>query len=174
MIQELLDHNAEWAQTFAYAGLPTQPSSKLTIVTCMDSRIDVFAVLGLGIGEAHVIRNSGGIATEDVIRSIMISQRFLETEVVVVIQHTRCGMQTFTDDELGTVLEQETGRRPDWAIGAFTDLDHSIRDSVDAIRGSEFVPHRDQVWGFAYDVETGLLRQVSAPAEPAPAKPKTT
>lgn len=163
MIQDLVDHNARWAQTFAHAGLPTPPARKLAIVVCMDSRIDVFDALGLGVGEAHVIRNAGGIVTDDVIRSLVISQRFLETEAVFIIQHTRCGMQTFTDEELVADLERETGERPTWPIGAFSDLDQSVRDSADAVRSSTFVPHRDKVWGFVYDVETGMLRQITEP-----------
>lgn len=161
--EDLIDHNAEWAQSFAYAGLPTPPARKLAVVVCMDSRIDVFAALGLEIGEAHVIRNAGGIATDDVIRSLAISQRFLGTEAVFVIQHTRCGMQTFADDELTEEIELETGQRPSWRIGAFKDLDRSVRTSVAAIRQSPFVPNREQVWGFVYDVESGLLREVEAP-----------
>lgn len=161
--EDLIDHNQDWAQSFAFAGLPTAPQRKLAVVVCMDSRIDVFAAVGLGIGEAHVIRNAGGIATDDVIRSLAISQRFLGTESVFVIQHTRCGMQTFADDELTEEIELETGHRPPWRIGAFKDLDRSVRTSVAAIRKSPFIPSRDQVWGFVYDVETGLLREVDAP-----------
>ncbi len=163
VIQDLVDHNARWAKTFQHAGLPTPPARKLAIVVCMDSRIDVFDALGLGVGEAHVIRNAGGIVTDDVVRSLVISQRFLETEAVFVIHHTRCGMQTFTDDELITDLEHDTGHRPPWPIGSFTDLDQSVRDSCETIRASPFIPCRDKVWGFVYDVETGLLREITAP-----------
>lgn len=167
MNEDLIEHNATWAESFKWAGLPTPPARKLAIVVCMDSRIDVFDALGLGVGEAHVIRNAGGIVTDDMIRSLTISQRFLGTEAVFVIQHTRCGMQTFKDEELASTLEQETGQRPNWLIGAFTDLDASVRDSVAKIRTNPFVPSRDQVWGFVYDVETGLLREVERPAAPA-------
>jgi carbonic anhydrase len=165
MIRDLVAHNARWAESFAHAGLPTPPSRKLAIVVCMDSRIDVFDALGLGVGEAHVIRNAGGIATDDVVRSLAISQRFLNTEAVFLIQHTRCGMQTFTDEELASALEAETGQRPTWKIGAFTDLDKSVESSCNTIRNSPFIPNRDKVWGFVYDVETGLLREVSTPAD---------
>lgn len=165
VIDELVQHNTEWAKDFAFAGLPTAPSERLAIVVCMDSRIDVFAVLGLEIGQAHVIRNAGGIATEDVIRSIAISQRFLGTDRVLLIQHTRCGMASFTDQELADELERETGQRPEWT-GAFTDIDDSVQRSVQRIRESPFVPHRDAVWGLVYDVETGLLRLVSEPDAP--------
>lgn len=165
MIEDLIDHNARWAETFAHAGLPTPPSRHLAIVVCMDSRIDVFDALGLGVGEAHVIRNAGGIVTDDVIRSLAISQRFLDTTGIFVIQHTRCGMQTFTDEELASDLEAETGHRPTWKIGAFSDLEQSVRSSVATIRRSDFIPHRDQVWGFTYDVETGLLTEVTSPGQ---------
>ncbi len=163
VIDELVQHNSEWAKDFAFAGLPTAPSHKLAIVVCMDSRIDVFAVLGLDIGQAHVIRNAGGIATDDVIRSIAISQRFLGTDHVLLIQHTRCGMATFSDQQLADDLERETGVRPDWT-GAFTDIDDSVRRSVQRIRESPFIEHREQVWGTVYDVETGLLRLVTEPS----------
>jgi carbonic anhydrase len=163
VIRDLVEHNARWAEHFKWAGLPTPPQRKLAIVVCMDSRIDVFDALGLGVGEAHVIRNAGGIVTDDVIRSLVISQRFLDTEAVFLIQHTRCGMQTFSDDELRDSLEQETGIRPEWPIGAFTDLDKSVQDSVDKIRDTPFLKCRDKVWGFVYDVETGLLRKISEP-----------
>lgn len=163
-VEDLIEHNAKWAaEDFEFAGLPTAPDKKLAIVVCMDARIDVFAVLGLGIGDAHVIRNAGGIVTEDVERSIAISQRFLETNAVVVIQHTRCGMSSFTDLEFNDQLADETGQRPGWT-GCFTDIDRSVRESVERVRQSPFIPKRDQVWGFEYDVETGKLRKISGPA----------
>lgn len=165
MIDDLISHNGEWAEGFAHAGLPTAPARHLAVVVCMDSRIDVFAALGLDLGEAHIIRNAGGIVTDDVIRSLVISQRFLNTTDIVVIQHTRCGMQTFTDDELADALDEETGQRPTWKIGSFKDLDQSVKSSVRTIRHSPFVPHRDQVWGFVYDVETGKLRRVIGPED---------
>lgn len=165
MIDDLIEHNGEWAQDFRYAGLPTAPARHLAIVVCMDSRIDVFAALGLDIGEAHVIRNAGGIVTDDVVRSLVISQRFLGTTGIVVIQHTRCGMQTFSDDQLADALDEETGQRPTWKIGAFRDLDQSVKSSVRTIRHSPFIPNRDEVWGFVYDVETGLLRRIIGPED---------
>lgn len=165
MIDDLIAHNGEWVKEFHYAGLPTAPARHLAIVVCMDSRIDVFAALGLDIGEAHVIRNAGGIVTDDVIRSLVISQRFLNTEGIVVIQHTRCGMQTFNDDQLADALDEETGQRPTWKIGAFKDLDQSVRSSVRTIRHSPFIPRRDKVWGFVYDVETGALRRITGPGD---------
>jgi carbonic anhydrase len=163
VIDDLIGHNGEWVEDFHYAGLPTAPARHLAIVVCMDSRIDVFAALGLDIGDAHVIRNAGGIVTDDVIRSLVISQRFLDTTGIVVIQHTRCGMQTFSDDELADALDEETGQRPTWKIGSFKDLDQSVRSSVRTIRHSPFIPKRDDVWGFVYDVETGKLRRIIGP-----------
>lgn len=165
MIDDLIEHNGEWAEDFGHAGLPTAPARHLAIVVCMDSRIDVFAALGLDIGEAHVIRNAGGIVTDDVIRSLVISQRFLDTQEIVVIQHTRCGMQSFSDEQLADALDEETGQRPTWKIGAFKDLHQSVRSSVRTIRHSPFIPHRDRVWGFVYDVETGQLRKIIGPDE---------
>ncbi|MEH3055169.1 MAG: carbonic anhydrase [Patulibacter minatonensis] len=165
MIDDLIVHNGEWAEDFGYAGLPTAPARKLAVVVCMDSRIDVFAALGLDIGEAHVIRNAGGIVTDDVVRSLVISQRFLDTEEIVVIQHTRCGMQTFSDDELADALDEETGQRPTWKIGSFKDLDQSVKSSVRTIRHSPFIPNRDKVWGFVYDVESGKLRRIIGPED---------
>lgn len=165
VIDDLLTHNTQWAENFRHAGLPTAPARHLALVVCMDSRIDVFAALGLDIGEAHVIRNAGGIVTDDVIRSLVISQRFLETRGIMVIQHTRCGMQTFQDDELADALDAEVGQRPTWRIGAFRDLDQSVWSSCRTIRHSPFIPHRDLVWGCVYDVETGLLREVTGPGD---------
>lgn len=162
---EIIAHNKDWAETFQFAGLPTVPQRHMAVVVCMDSRIDVFAALGLDIGEAHVIRNAGGIVTDDVIRSLTISQRFLETRAIVVVQHTRCGMQTFKDDDLRDDLERETGHRPEWPIGAFEDLTESVRASVEKIRASPFLKHTDLVWGGIYDVETGLITEVAAPPE---------
>lgn len=162
---EIIEHNKDWAETFQFAGLPTVPQRHMAVVVCMDSRIDVFNALGLEIGEAHVIRNAGGIVTDDVIRSLTISQRFLETRAVVVVQHTRCGMQTFKDDDLANDLEAETGHRPEWAPGAFDDLTESVRASVEKIRSSPFLKHTDLVWGGIYDVETGLITEVAAPPE---------
>lgn len=162
---EMLAANRSFAEGFGSAGLPGPPSRGVAVVACMDARLDVWRVLGLGDGEAHVIRNAGGIVTDDVIRSLTISQRFLETRAIVVIQHTRCGMQTFKDDDLRDALERETGHRPEWPIGAFDDLTASVRSSVEKIRSSPFLKHTDLVWGGIYDVETGLVTEVAAPPE---------
>ncbi len=126
----------------------------------MDARIDVFALLGLGGGEAHVIRNAGGVITDDAIRSLVISQRMLDTREIILIHHTGCGMLTFTDDELRHALQAETGVRPTWAAEAFVDLDGDLRQSLARVRTSPFIEHKDSVRGFVYDVETGGLREV--------------
>ena len=127
----------------------------------MDARINVYAVLGLAEGEAHVIRNAGGVITDDAVRSLAISQRLLGTEEIVLINHTGCGMLTFTDDEFRGQIEQETGIKPEWAAEAFSDLDADVRQSIARIRASPFIPHKDAVRGFVYEVETGRLREVS-------------
>lgn len=140
--------------------LPTEPSRKLAVLTCMDSRIDVFAVLGLQLGEAHVLRNAGGIVTDDVLRSLLLSQYLLGTESVMLIHHTGCGLLRFRDAELAAAVERDTGVRPQMPLGAITDLDESVRTSMARIRDAGFLPHRDAVSGFVYELETGLLREV--------------
>src|SRR5215469_10778408 len=127
----------------------------------MDSRLDVHGALGLAIGDAHVIRNGGGVVTDDVIRSLVISQRLLGTREIVLIHHTDCGMVKFTDDELKSAIERDTGIRPPWATEAFTDLDSDVRQSIARLKASPFVPHKDAIQGLVFDVETGLLREVS-------------
>jgi carbonic anhydrase len=159
-IDAFLANNTAFADGFAHANLPTPPSKRLAIVTCMDSRMDLFAMLGLGIGQAHVIRNAGGVATDDVIRSLMLSQRLLGTREVMVIQHTRCGAQSFTEEELKDAIERDTGVRPPFALEAFSDLDESVRRAIARIDASPFIVHEDCVRGFVYDVETGRLREV--------------
>lgn len=159
-IDEFLANNAAFADGFAHANLPTPPSKRLAIVTCMDSRMDLFAMLGLGIGQAHVIRNAGGVATDDVIRSLMLSQRLLGTREVMVIQHTRCGAQSFTEEDLKDAIERDTGVRPPFALEAFSDLDESVRRAIARVDASPFIVHEDCVRGFVYDVETGRLREV--------------
>ena len=126
----------------------------------MDSRLDVHGALGLGIGDAHVIRNAGGVVTDDVIRSLVISQRKLGTEEIILIHHTDCGMVKFTDDELKSDIEKDTGIRPPWATEAFTDLDADVRQSIARLKKNPFVPHTHLVRGFVFDVATGLLREV--------------
>ena len=140
--------------------LPVAPGKKMTVIACMDSRLDIFGLLGLAIGDAHVIRNAGGILTEDMLRSLTISQRKLGTREVVLIHHTDCGLMKITDESFGAELEAETGTRPDWVPGAFRDPVESVRESMRRIRQSPFVPHRGDVRGFVYHVENGELREV--------------
>jgi carbonic anhydrase len=137
-----------------------KPARRVAVVACMDARLDLFGILGLAPGDAHLIRNAGGVATDDVIRSLAISQRKLGTREVVLVHHTDCGMLTFTEDEFRRELLEETGVKPAWVAEAFTDLDADVRSSMRRITTSPFIPHRDRVRGFVYDVETGLLREV--------------
>lgn len=155
----LLDNNKRYAASFP-GSLPAQPTAHLAVVACMDARLDVYAVLGLDEGQAHVIRNAGGVITDDAIRSLAISQRLLGTTQIMLIHHTRCGMLTFTDDKFRSAIEADTGIRPPWAAEAFGDLDADVRQSIARIEASPFIPHKDQVRGFVFDVDTGLLREV--------------
>jgi carbonic anhydrase len=129
----------------------------------MDSRMDLFAILGLAEGDAHLIRNAGGVVSDDAIRSIAISQHLMGTREVMLVHHTDCGMLAITDDEFADGLESATGERPDWSVHAFSDLERDVRDGIERIRSSPFIPHTDAVRGFVYEVETGRLREVSAP-----------
>lgn len=162
-IDELLANNRAFADSLEPRHLDVRPSRRLAVVTCMDSRLDVFAALGLGHGEAHVLRNAGGVITDDVIRSLAVSQRRLGTREVMLIHHTDCGMQTITDDGFRAELQEETGVAPAFAIESFTDVDADVRQSILRVRRSTFVPHRDAVRGFVYDVDTHRLREVEAP-----------
>ena len=156
----LARHRAYSAEVRAQGGLAAKGTQKVAVVACMDSRLDVFAVLGLTPGDAHVIRNAGGIVTEDTIRSLAISQRLLGTEEIILIHHTDCGMLSFTDEELRRTLEEETGTRPTWEPGAFTDLAGSVRQSITRIKASPFIPRTDAVRGFVLDLATGRLAEV--------------
>src|SRR5215472_16436816 len=160
-IDLLLLNNHPYAATFAKGYLSHRPSRPIAIVTCMDARIDVHRALGLEEGEVHVIRNAGGVVTEDVIRSLLISQRLLGTREVLVIHHTNCGMLSFSDDGLKRQIEADTGLRPHFALEAFLDLEGDVRQSMRRIEASPFVPHRDQVRGFIYDVGSGALKEVA-------------
>ncbi len=157
---EYLENNRRYAETFS-GPLPLPPSAGVAIVACMDARLNVYDILGLSAGEAHVIRNAGGAITDDEIRSLAISQRLLGTSEIILIHHTDCGMLTFTDDAFKSSIEKETGIRPPWAAEAFADLDEDVRQSIARIKASRFIPHTDSVRGFVFDVGTGRLREVS-------------
>ncbi|HVL83898.1 MAG TPA: carbonic anhydrase [Pseudonocardia sp.] len=156
---ELLANNARYAQTFS-GPLPLPPAKGVAVVACMDARLDVYRILGLQEGEAHVIRNAGGVVTDDGIRSLAISQRLLGTREIILIHHTDCGMVTFTDDEFKKSIQDDCGIRPQWAAEAFPDAEEDVRQSVKRITASPFVPHTDQVRGFVFDVATGKLDEV--------------
>jgi carbonic anhydrase len=160
-IDELVDNNGAFSASVPDRHLDVQPSRRLAIVTCMDSRLDVFAALGLGDGEAHVLRNAGGVITDDVIRSLAISQRRLGTREVMLIHHTDCGMQTLTDDGFRAELQEATGVAPAFAIESFGDVEADVRQSILRVRRSAFLPHRDSVRGFVYDVDTHKLREIA-------------
>ena len=161
-IDALIENNERFAYSLAERHLDVRPSKQLAIVTCIDSRLAVFAALGLGDGEAHVLRNAGGIITDDVIRSLAISQRKLGTREVMLIHHTDCGMQTITDDGFRAELQEATGTAPAFAIESFKDVDSDVRQSILRVRRSEFLLHRDAVRGFVYDVDTHRLREIRA------------
>ena len=156
-----LANNDAYAASFTKGDLPTPPGKKVAVLACMDARLDPARALGLEEGDAHVIRNAGGVVTEDAIRSLTISQRLLGTEEIILIHHTGCGMLTFTDDEVKAQIAKETGIRPPFSLEAFGDLDEDVRQNVARIQASPFVPHKDSIRGFVYEVETGKLREVS-------------
>ena len=158
---ELLANNEQYAANFDKAGLSSTPATKVAIVACMDARLHPLRALGLEEGDAHVIRNAGGVVTDDEIRSLAISQNLLGTEEVLLIHHTDCGMLSFTDEEFKEQLEEAYGRRPHWDSGAFDDIEGSVRESIARIKASPFIPHKDSIRGFVYDVESGRLREVS-------------
>lgn len=160
VIDELLANNARYADAFDQGGLPIPPAKKLAVLACMDARLDVHALLGLNRGDAHVIRNAGGVATEDAIRSLLISQRLLGTQEIILIHHTDCGMQTFTDNQLKQQIERETGVRPTFDLEAFGNLEDAVRESMARIKASPFIPNKSSVRGFVYDVRTGRLNEV--------------
>jgi carbonic anhydrase len=156
---ELVENNEKYAASFS-GPLPLPPAKHIAVLACMDARLNVYALLGLQEGDAHVIRNAGGVVTDDEIRSLAISQRLLGTKEIVLIHHTDCGMLTFTDDEFKRSIQTEVGIKPEWAAEAFTDLDEDVRQSIGRIKSSKFIPHTDQVRGFVFDVATGRLREV--------------
>ena len=159
---DLLLENAEaYAAGFDKNGLPLPPGRRVAILACMDARLNPYGLLGLSEGDAHVIRNAGGVVTDDEIRSLAISQRLLGTEEIMLIHHTDCGMLTFGDDDFRQDIQRETGIKPEWPAETFDDLDEDVRQSIARIKASPFIPKTDSVRGFVYDVETGRLREVT-------------
>jgi carbonic anhydrase len=158
---ELVANNQAYAERFDKGDLPLPPGRKVAVVACMDARLNPYGILGLSEGDAHVIRNAGGVVTDDEIRSLAISQRLLGTEEIILIHHTDCGMLTFTDDDFKRSIQEETGIKPEWAAEAFSDLDEDVRQSIARIKASPFIPNKDTVRGFVYEVETGRLREVT-------------
>jgi carbonic anhydrase len=158
---ELLANAEAYAARFDKGDLPLPPGKKLAIVACMDARLNPYGLLGLQEGDAHVIRNAGGVITPDEIRSLTISQRLLGTEEIILIHHTDCGMLTFTDDDFRRSVQDDTGIKPEWAAESFSDLDEDVRQSIARIEASPLIPHKDSVRGFVYEVETGRLREVT-------------
>jgi len=156
---DLLRNNAVYAERFQ-GPLPLPPGKGVAVVACMDARLNVYAILGLSEGEAHVIRNAGGVVTDDEIRSLAISQRLLGTTEVILIHHTDCGMLTFTDDQFKRSIQEDTGIKPAWSAEAFPDLEEDVRQSRARILASPFIPHKESVRGFVFDVATGKLNEV--------------
>jgi len=157
---QLIQNNERYATSFDKGQLPLPPGKHVAVVACMDARLNVYGLLGLREGEAHVIRNAGGVVTDDVIRSLTISQRLLGTREIILIHHADCGMLTFTDDQVKAQIQEEVGIRPPFALEAFPDLDADVRQSIARIKASPFIPHKDSARGFVYDVRTGRLREV--------------
>jgi carbonic anhydrase len=158
---DFLTNNDAYASQFTKGDLPLPPAKQVAVLACMDARLDPARVLGLEEGDAHVIRNAGGVVSDDAIRSLAISQRLLGTEEIILIHHTDCGMLTFNDDELKAQITDDTGIRPHFSLEAFDDVDDDIRQSIARIQHSPFLPRKDRVRGFVYEVETGKLREVS-------------
>ncbi|MFN2588771.1 MAG: beta-class carbonic anhydrase [Actinomycetota bacterium] len=158
---ELVGNNAAFAQSFQAASLGPEPVKKVTVVSCMDARIDVHAVLGLRPGDAHVIRNAGGVVTDDVVRSLVLSQRLLGTEEIVVMQHTECGLQELPEDEVRVEIARDTGIEPDFPLLGFDDLEGSVRRSIGRLSSDPLLPHRSSVRGFVYDVRSGRVTEVA-------------
>ena len=161
---ELVGRNRTYAESFDDSALEVHPTRKLALVTCMDSRIDAFQVLGLANGEAHIIRNAGGVVTDDVIRSLCLSQRFLGTREVILVHHTDCGLQKVNEEEFRTDLNTELGVKPWWSLEAFTDPYDDVRQSMQRLTMTPFIPHKEHIRGFVYDVTTGLLEEVEKSA----------
>ncbi len=158
---DLIKNSEQYAEGFDKGDLPMPPAKKVAVLACMDARINPYGLLGLKEGDAHVIRNAGGVVTDDEIRSLAISQRLLGTEEIVLIHHTDCGMLTFQDDAFKRQIQDETGIKPEWAAESFDDLEEDVRQSIARIQASPFIPRKGSVRGFVYEVETGKLREVS-------------
>jgi carbonic anhydrase len=158
---DLLRRAESYAESFDKGALPLPPAAKVAIVACMDARLNPYGLLGLKEGDAHVIRNAGGVVTDDAIRSLAISQRLLGTQEIILIHHTDCGMLTFSDDDFRRQIQDDVGIKPEWAAEAFPDLDEDVRQSIARIKASPFIPNTDSVRGFVYEVESGRLREVS-------------
>lgn len=160
----LVHNNESYSQSFGKGDLPLPPAKHVAVLACMDARLDVHKILGLEEGDAHIIRNAGGVATDDAIRSLVISQRLLGTNEIILVHHTDCGMLTFKDDDVKTKIESEVGIRPAFALEAFGDLEADVRQSIARIQASPFIPNKSSVRGFVYDVKTGRLNEVRATA----------
>ena len=158
----LIRNNEQFASSFRKGDLPMPPGKHLAVLACMDARLDVHKILGLQEGDAHIIRNAGGVATDDAIRSLTISQRLLGTNEIILVHHTDCGMLTFKDDEVKGALEKEVGIRPHFALESFTDLEADVKQSIARIKASPFIPNKSNIRGFVYDVKTGRLNEVQA------------
>jgi carbonic anhydrase len=158
---ELVENNRRFAASFSGQGLALRPKRKLAVVACMDSRMDIFAMLGLGHGEAHIIRNAGGVVTEDVIRSLVLSQRLLGTREIILLHHTDCGLQKVIGSQMKDELEQETGQRPGWDIESFEDPYADVRESILRLRANPFLADRDHIRGFVYRVEDGQIEETA-------------
>jgi carbonic anhydrase len=161
VIDELLANAERYAEAFNRGDLPLPPAKRVAVLACMDARLNPYGLLGLSEGDAHVIRNAGGVVTDDEIRSLSISQRLLGTEEIILIHHTDCGMLTFSDDGFRRQIQQEIGIKPEWAAEAFDDLEEDVRQSIARIKASPFIPKKDQVRGFIYEVKSGRLTEVS-------------
>ena len=161
VIDQLLENNSRYADGFDKGNLPLPPARNLAVVACMDARLDVHKILGISEGDAHVIRNAGGVVSDDAIRSLVISQRLLGTTAIVLIHHTDCGMLTFRDDDVKDAIEADTGLRPSFSMEAFGNLEQDVRQSISRIQANPFIPNKDQVRGFVYDCATGRLNEVA-------------
>ena len=161
VIDELVKNSEAYAAGFDKGDLPLPPAKRVAIVACMDARLNPHALLGLAEGDAHVIRNAGGVVTDDEIRSLAISQRLLGTKEIMLIHHTDCGMLTFGDDDFRRQVQDDTGIKPEWPAETFTDLEEDVRQSIARIKASPFVPNKDNIRGFVFEVETGNLREVT-------------